>query len=278
MSRLQIPQDLPIFQQEGEQIVPTGLATGPWYPGTQHGSAMMLMAALAAEQLPSEEPRQVTRLTVDMMSAAPLAPIELKTDIRKGGRNLEALDISIVSDEREYVRASALRFRLADVPVPQRLKCDGNTPSLPKPLHKSFFEQIEHKEGFHQAIEIRIDLKAQPMVMWFRLKQPVLQGRPVTPLQRVALASDWTYSVPSFSHRILTGEPFDATPFYGINPDTTINLHRQAEGEWVGIQTHASYSDLGAGTVMGQIFDEKGAVGFSTQSILVRKREPAAKT
>ena len=66
--------------------------------------------------------------------------------------------------------------------------------------------------------------------------------------------------------------------FYGINPDTTVNLHRPPEGEWIAIQTHATYDDLGAGTVMGQIFDEQGPVGFSTQSILLRNKETAQNT
>lgn len=276
MSRTQIPPDFPVFQQVGNQILPSHLAKGPWYPGTQHGSAMLLLAAMAVEQVPSAVPRQVTRLTVDMLSAAPLAPIDLVTHLRRSGRNLEALDISICSEGQEYVRASALRYGIADVPVADRLKCDGNTPVLPQPPRQPFFAQMQDQEGFHNAIEIRIDLKAQPAVMWFRLKHPVLPGQPITPLQRVALASDWTYSVPSFSHHILTGEAFDAQPFYGINPDTTINLHRPAAGEWVGIQTHASYSDLGAGTVMGQLFDETGAIGFCTQSILVRRRASPA--
>lgn len=275
MSKLNIPQNLPVFTQEGSLIRPTHLATGPWYPGTQHGSAMMLMAAIAAERVPTEVPRQVTRLTVDMLSAAPLEPIEFKTDTRKGGRNLEALDISILSGGKEYVHVSALRYRLTDIPVAARMKYNGSLPVLPRPLPRDLFESVADREGFHHAIEIRFDFKGDPTIMWFRLKQPVLDDLPVTPLQRVALACDWTYSVPSFTHRILTGEGFDNQTYYGINPDTTINMHRPAEGEWIGIQTHACYDDLGAGTVMARIYDERGVVGFSTQTILIRGSEAA---
>ena len=275
MSRIQHPADFPVFQQQGDLLQPTSLATGPWYEGTQHGSAMMLMAALAAERYPSDIPRQVTRLTVDMMKAAPLGPIELVTDLRKGGRNLEVLDISIRANGEECVRASALRFRIGDVPVLERMKSLEGAPKLPKPLPFELFAHVADRDGFHHALDIRIDLKAKPAIMWFRLKHPVLPELHATPLLRVALAADWTYSVPAISHRILTGESFTSQPFFGINPDNTLNLHRQPEGEWIGIQTHATYDDLGAGTVMGQIFDERGPVGFSTQSILIRGREAA---
>lgn len=273
MSSFPVSPDLPVFRQDGNLLFPTGLATGPWYPGTQHGSAMMLMVALAAEQYPSDIPRQVTRLTVDMMKAAPLTAIELVTEVRKGGRNMEVLDISIRSNGEECVRASALRFRVADVLVSDYVKFSGEPPQLPKPLPFDLFRQAADRDGFHHAIEVRMDLKAKPAVMWFRLKQPVLPELPATPLLRVALAADWTYSIPSIANRILARESFGSQSFFGINPDTTVNLHRQPAGEWIGIQTHSTYDDLGAGTVMGQIFDERGPVGFSTQTILVRGKD-----
>lgn len=277
MSVIEIAPDFPVFHQDGERLMPTHLATGPWYPGTQHGSAMLLMAAIAVERVSTNVPRQVTRLTVDMMSAAPLAPIELRSDVRRGGHNVETLDLAILADRKECVRGSAMRYRMAEVPVVDRLKYSGPIPRLPEPLSFPLFQHVSDKQGFHHAIDIRIDLQAKPPIMWIRLKQPIVAGEPVTPLMRVALAADWTYSIPAITNRILTGEAFDALPFFGINPDTTINLHRPAEGEWIGIQTHATFDDLGAGTVAGQIFDECGALGFCTQSILIRQRKPAHK-
>ena len=273
MSPINIPGDFPVFHQDGELLLPTHLATGPWYPGTQHGSAMLLMAAIAVEQIPTDRERQVTRLTVDMMSAAPLEPIQLSGVVRRGGPNVETLDVSLLTDGKECVRASAMRYRVAEVPVVERLKHSGNTPKLPAPLSFPLFQHVADKQGFHQAIEIRIDVETQPAIMWIRLKQPAVENNPVTPLQRVALAADWTYSIPAIANRILTGEAFDALPFFGINPDTTINLHRQPEGEWIGIQAHTTYDDFGSGTVVGQIFDESGPVGFSTQSVLIRFRK-----
>ncbi len=273
MSRIELAPDQPIFQQEGDQLLPSGLTAGPWYPGTQHGSAMMLMAALAAEQHPSDVPRQVTRLTVDMMRAAPVAPVQLVTRVRKGGRYMEVLDISILAEGEECVRASAMRFRVEDVPVAQRTKFNGSAPALPAPLQDDIFSHAANREGFHHAIDVRVDNSATPAIMWFRLKQPVLPGLFATPLLRVALAVDWTYSIPAVANRVASGEWLANQPFYGINPDTTLNLHRQPEGEWIGIQSHMTYDDFGAGTVMGQIFDTLGPVGFSVQSILIRNRE-----
>jgi hypothetical protein len=259
-----------VFFEENDLLRPTALAGGPWYEGTQHGSAMMLMAGLAAERHPADEPRQVTRLTVDMMKAAPLAPLQTVVTTRKRGRHMEVLDISIRSDGDEFVRASALRFAISDTPVVDRLKFGGPAPVLPEPDDFELLEHMVGKPGFHNAIELRVDVSKQPAVLWVRLKKPVLPGLFATPLLRVMLAADWTYAIPNIAHRAITRSGYAREGFYGINPDTTVNLHRYPEGEWVGIQAQATYGDHGAGTVGAQIFDLKGAIGFSSQSILLR--------
>lgn len=261
---------LPIFNKEADQLFPTKMATGPWYEGTQHGSSMMLLAAYAAETYCSATNRQVTRLTVDMMKAVPMKPVKLVTDVRRSGKYMDVLDISIQSEGEECVRASALCFRVDDVPVAERVTYQGTVPKLPPPLKKPMFADSLHRDGFHNALDLRIDLQAEPAVMWFRLLPEVVGGEAVLPLLRVALCADWTYSIPNIAHRFRTGERFEDQAFFAINPDTTINLHRQAVGEWIGLQTYMSYGHHGAGTVSAQLFDEEGALGYSSQSVLIR--------
>ncbi|MDY6920836.1 MAG: thioesterase family protein [Pseudomonadota bacterium] len=275
MSAIHIPADLPLFHRQDDCLVPTRLAAGPWYPGTQHGSTMLLMVAMAAEQVPGGDNRQITRLTVDMMRAAPMGPVSLQAEARRQGGSLDVLDLALHAEGRECVRASALRFRLARIPVIDRLRFPGSSPALPAPLAESPFAHVAHREGFHQASEIRVDLQSDPSVLWLRLRQPVLPGQTATPLQRVALAADWTYSVPNIIHRIRTGEGLRSQSFFAINPDTTINLQRQPEGEWIGIQAYPGFDDYGAGTVAAPLFDQQGVIGFCTQSVLIRGEEAA---
>ena len=262
-----------VFTEDNGFLLPTDLAKGPWYPGTQHGSSMMGLMAWGVERQETDVARQVVRLTVDMMKAAPIDAIELNTEVRKSGRYKTVVDISICCKGEEYVRASALCFRTSEVPVIDRLKYQGPTFTLPGPLPADYFEVSARRPGFHHALDIQLDVDTKPALIWIRLKQPLLPDFEVTPLLRVALAADWTYSVPAMAQRLLTGEAFDSQPFYGINPDTTLNLQRPAQGEWIGIQTHATFDDLGAGTAVGQIFDKDGAVGFCSQSVLIRPRK-----
>lgn len=261
---------LPIFFKEADQLVPTKMAVGPWYEGTQHGSSMMLLAAYAADTHCAGTNRQVTRLTVDMMKAVPMAPVKLVTDVRRSGKYMDVLDISVQSKGEECVRASALCFRMEDVPVAERVTYQGSAPQLPPPLKKPMFADSLDRDGFHNALDLRIDLQADPAVMWFRLLPEVVAGETVSPLLRTALCADWTYSIPNIAHRFRAGERFEDQSFFAINPDTTINLYRQAVGEWVGLQTHMTYGHQGAGTVSAQLFDEEGAFGYSSQSVLIR--------
>jgi hypothetical protein len=276
MSSTRYPAGTPAFQREGDLLHPSALASGPWYPGTQHGSAMMLMVALAADAHPSRQPRQTVRLTVDMMKAAPMGPIQVHTTLRKDGHHMEVLDISLTAQDEECVRASALRFRFGDVPVNDRVRHQGPAPVLPAPLEFDMFADARQVDGFHQALEIRIDTRSSPGIAWFRLLYPALAGATPTPLQRVAAAADWTYSVPGLVHEVLHRDGFGRASFYGINPDATVQLQREAEGEWIGIQTVRTYHDHGAGTAMGQLFDLKGPIGFCTQSVLIRPRPEGA--
>jgi hypothetical protein len=233
---------------------------------------MMLMAALAAESQPSDQPRQVVRLTVDMLKAAPMAAIRLNTTTRKQGYHMDALDISLTANGDECVRASALRLRVSDVPVNERMKHQGPLPRLPAPLNFDMFADARDVDGFHRALDIRIDTVSSPGLAWFRLMHPAIEGVPVSPLLRVAAAADWTYSVPGLVHEVLHRDGFGRADFYGINPDATLQLQREAVGEWIGIQTTRTYHDHGAGTAMGQLFDVEGPIGFCTQSVLIRPR------
>ncbi|CBL47331.1 Hypothetical protein HDN1F_37480 [gamma proteobacterium HdN1] len=282
---IQHPADFPLFRQEGSFLLPTSLTAGPWYPNTQHGSAMLAMVALAVEQWEFAErlspnqkpnPRQVVRMTVDMMRAAPVQPVEVVTRIIKEGRSVELLEIDMQADGERCIRASVLRFRCEDLPVDASWHgcAAGQAPKLPPPLGFDPFVHARARDGLHLAIELRVDIEASPAILWMRLRQPVVEGRATSPLARVALAADWTYSVPVLTHHLKTGTHFGKDAFFAINPDTTINLIRPAEGEWIGLQSLSALDDLGAGLASARIFDERGLVGRCTQSILVRGVPP----
>ena len=262
-----------VFVEDNGYLLPTDLAKGPWYPGTQHGSSMMGLMAWGVEQHDSDIPRQVVRLTVDMMKALPMAAVEIKSTTHNKGRYVEVVDVSLWSEGKEYVRGSALRFRTDDVPLSPGYDSQEQI-TLPSKPQRSIFANVSVGIGFHSAFEYRTDFAHEQTALWLRLTRPLVAGFEITPFQRVAVAADWTYSVPNIRLSFTEGKGFEDHAFVGINPDTTINLHQPLQGEWVGLKSRVSYGGVGAGTVSAQLFGEQGAaVGFSSQSVLLRRNK-----
>ena len=79
-----------------------------------------------------------------------------------------------------------------------------------------------------------------------------------------------TYSIPLIQNFVRDRRAIARRPFVAINPDTTLSLHRPLEGEWVCLDARASYGAQGAGTAVARLFDARGVIGHSSQSLLVR--------
>jgi hypothetical protein len=260
-----------IFERDGDVFLPTGLATGPWYAGTQHGSAMLGLLAQAVETHPSDSPSQVVRQTVDMMRAAPMAPVAAQARTYRKTRNAEFVEASLTADGEEFARATAMRFRVNPIAVSDEWR--GETRQLQLPPAATF-DPIDHasddQEAFHQSLEIRPVPGFELPVMWIRLRVPFIGGEETSPLVRAAVASDFTYSMPMMRKAMSNPESYRDETFAAINADTSINLHRPMHGEWVGLYCRVFYSDLGAGSARSELHDESGVIGHVSQSLLVR--------
>jgi hypothetical protein len=272
-----VPIPEAIFHGDGDAFVPTGLARGPWYPDTQHGSPMLGLLARAVERLPSERPVQVTRLTCDLMRAAPMSPVRTRARVLRRGSSVEVVEAELLAGDEPCARASALRFRTAELWVPDGDEWSGGEPP-PLPERSSGFgwEAARANDGepaLHHALELRPVPGFEAPTAWLRMRVPLVAGEPDSPLVRTAFVSDFTYSVPFIRSMSRDREALARRPFVAINPDTTLNLHRMPEGEWICLDARATYDGHGAGTAFARLYDARGAVGLSSQSLLVRGLE-----
>ena len=264
-------RDEALFQLDGELLLPGVLSKGPWYEGTLHGSAMLAAVARGAEQHPSDVPRQVVRLTVDMMRAAPMTPLRVTTTTVRQGRALDVVEVSMFADDDLHVRGTALRARLTDLDVDDP---DEHSPSPPVPgadvaLPPLFGHPGAERPAFHHGIDVHIDLAES--TVWFRLMVPIVEGELNSPFVAVATLADWTYAAPRLIATAAgTAVPAAEQTVFAINADTTVNTHRPLDGEWLGIRTVSHVGSLGAGSSGAQLFDRSGPLGFSSQSVLLR--------
>ena len=101
------------------------------------------------------------------------------------------------------------------------------------------------------------------VVVWIRCQTSLVDGRPLSPLQRVAAAAD-------FGNGVSSVLPWDQYTF--INPDLTIHQHRNLVGEWVGMHTKTHMGPRGVAFAESELFDQRGRLGRSVQSLLVERR------
>lgn len=277
----------PLFRRDGDLLIPGPFTRGPWYADALHGSAMLAAMAHAAEAHPSDVPRQVVRLTVDMVRAAPMAPLHTEVTTVRSGKSIDVLDLALMAEGEIHVHGRALRLRTADLAVAAEPE-EGPVPTPPtEPSGVPLFDgrSAEEPPAFHDTIDIVVDgadgargadaRHAGLPTAWFRLKVPVIAGEPTSGFVAAATLCDWTYAVPMLAHRSRDGGAADheaaaeGSP-ESINVDTTLGFLRPMDGEWLGIRVRSAYGDLGAGLSSGELFDQSGRLGFSTQSILVR--------
>ena len=66
----------------------------------------------------------------------------------------------------------------------------------------------------------------------------------------------------------------DITRWLFINPEITVHLHREADGEWIRLDAQTAISTGGTGIATSVLSDVNGPVGVGAQSLLITPRPP----
>ena len=264
-----------IYQRDGDVLVPTRLARGPWHVDSQHGGPMQGLLARAIEQHPAAKPMQIVRFTCDLWRAAPFGPVTLRVRTLREGKSAEWLEADLVAGNEVAARASALRLRVEDVAAPSD-RVPAPTGALedasPAVRWLGASDDGAGPTDFVNAIELRpVDGFVRPAA-WLRLLVPLVEGETNSPFVCAATLADMIYSLP-IVRAVQRGAQFAPQPFMAINVDTSLQLHRAPVGEWFGLDAEVCYGPDGAGLGRAALSDEEGALGFAQQSLLLRDAE-----
>jgi Thioesterase-like superfamily len=260
-----MPPDLPeaVYHRDGERFVPTELARGPWDPNAQHGGAPGALLARMLEEHDAGPPAHVARMTVELLRPVPMQPIELRARTLRPGKKVQLVEASVIANDTEVVRATALRIRVADIDFADAP--DDRLDPGPGQLREPFERVGALNFGFAMDISVaRGEIGVPgPAAVWFRLAVPIVAGEEPTPLMRVAAAAD-------FGNGISGAVTWDEYVF--INPDLTIYLHRLPEGPWIGLDARTWPTHEGVGIADAALYDEQGRIGRSVQALLLDRR------
>lgn len=256
-----------LFSIDGDTFVPSGLTRGPWSPDAQHGGPPAALLLRAIEAVDAPNPMQVARATFELLRPVPLTPLTITTVTLRPGRRVQLVGASLFSGDTEVVRATALRVRTADIALPDDVPVDVGVPELParESGGRIPFAAVDSElEHFHlDAMEIRAVAggfdRAGPGTAWFRLRVPVVEGEEPSGAVRAVATAD-------FGNGLSWVLPDD---WLFINPDLTVHLLREPVGEWICLAARTLPSPTGLGMAESAVYDERGRVGRSVQSLLL---------
>jgi hypothetical protein len=261
-----------LFIRDGDVFHPTGLTRSFWSDEAQHGGPPVGLLGRAVEMTPTVIPMQVVRLTVDLFREVPVGlPLMVESHVVRDGRRIQVVDATISASGRVVARASGLKIRTTDVPLPSLdagwVNPPGPEDAEPVSLGRFGFTKTAHERFHSHSIEIRtVDdsfLTPGEGLSWIRLTVPVVAGEATSPFVQTATLSD----VGNGNSMALDGREW----LY-VNPDISISLHRIPKGSWLGMRSLAHQHPTGIGFADSELFDEDGPVGRVGQSQILEPR------
>ena len=255
----------PIFGVDGNNVVTSPDAAGPWDPRMQHGSAPAALVVWAAEKLPTPVPMQIARVTIDLMRPVPVAPLTILTEILREGRKIQLSAVRLLADGVVVVAATVLKIKTQALALPPEI---ADLPiELPGP-DQSMVEPANFASSpFTKCISMRAARgrfgMIGPAAIWFRVDQPLVAGSAVSQAMRAVVAADFSNG---------TSPAVDFREWTFINADLTVSFARQPVGEWILVDGESWIGPDGAGLAMSRLADSNGYFGRAVQSLVIEKR------
>lgn len=260
-----------LYVRDGDALVGTILNQGGWDPNAANGGAVLAMLGQCLDEVPTLTPMSVSRFTADLVRPVPMGKrLHVERTVLREGKKIQLVQLLVLVDGVEHVRATALRLREADLTHAPLLP--STTDDRPADRMQRPDESLEVRKvspghpRFLDAIDLRRAHHPDGSVagVWVRLDVPVIAGEPVSPTARLTFAID-------FSNLIGIGMPAGEVTM--INPDVTAHVLRPPTGEWVALTGDTRFSpELGRGVSMATMSDDDGVFGFSSTSQLIQPR------
>jgi hypothetical protein len=254
-----------IYRLDGNRVVTSPNAAGPWDAGMQHGSAPAALAVWAAEAIPTREPMQVARVTIDLMRPVPLAPLTLKTEVLREGRKIQLCAVRLLAGDAVVVGATILKIKTQALNLPSEV--GDLAVELPGPDQAREEQPSFSSSPFVTGISMRAARGRfgvpGPGAIWYRVDRPLVEGSPVSQAMRAVVAADFCNG---------TSAVLDFHEWTFINADLTVNFARQPLGAWILLDAESWIGPDGAGIATARLADERGYFGRAVQSLVIEKR------
>ena len=249
----------PFFTTDRDAFIPTEAARGPWDPNSLHGRVVIGLLGHVIEQRHGAEGFVPARLTVDMFRLPTFAPIEIKTRQVRDGLRIKVIEAEFISGGVGTARASCQLLRRTQRP-PGEVWSPPNW-QVPMPADIPAPTYPRHGKWAQRLIMGHMG-SLGPRQLWMSEVRDLVEGFPLTPFVRVAVAVD--YSSP-FANAGDQGLGY-------INSDLTLYLHRLPIEPWIGFEVVNHQASDGIATGECRLYDQTGAIGTAIAAALAQRK------
>jgi len=253
----------PFFTRDGDAFVPTIASRGPWDQNSLHGRVIVGLLGFVIERDHGSPEFQPARLTVDMYKLPDLSPITVTTKVVREGYRIKVIDAEFISGGVSMARATCQLLRRTENPA-------GNVWSPPNwdaPAPSDIAPPEDRRSGMGGMWAMRPISGAMGSLgqrrTWMSEVRDLVEGYPLTPFTRVAVAADFASPFANAGDKGLAY----------INSDVTVYLHRDPTTEWIGFEVINHQAT--AGVAIGECFlyDEAGPIGSAAVTALAQRRK-----
>jgi hypothetical protein len=252
-----MPSERPAYYiREGDAFVPTGIGVSPWNGTSQVGLALAGLAGHVLSAVPTMEPMLTTRISIDILGAVPLEPLIPEIRMLRDGRRMQVVDAEFTAAGRLWLRATAVRARLAD------------TGEQSVPLSRRYWTEDDRHDahGWFEERQIELDrMQPGPGAIWVRFLTDIVAGEPLEPLSLAAMLGDFGNG---------TAPPAPVMENTLANMDITVCMSRLPRGEWMLVDAESETSGHGSGYSRTRLGDAEGMFATAMQSIFIDQRVP----
>ena len=253
---------------DGESLIfdSTDGTRSNWDPEIQHGSPPLALMTKLIEEQSAGSGLRIGRMTLDILGAIPVTRVRVRAWTQRPGRriSLMAADMSATGPdgaERTVARVTAWLLATSDT-------ADAATDRYPA-LTEGDAVAVPHDwvgaKGYLETVSWRRqpDTGETGNVVWLSPLVPLVDSEPTTDLQRLAMVVDSANGA---------GAALDPEQFIFMNTDTSVHLHRLPVGNDFALRARGSIGPDGIGVTTAELFDRRGFIGTSAQTLLVQRR------
>lgn len=236
-----------------------------WNASIQHGSPPLALMTKAIEELAADSGLRIGRVLLDILGAIPVAPVKVRAWVVRPGARISLLAAEMVAagpkgPDRTVARVTAWLLAPSDT-------TDVATDRYP-PLGEG--SAVPNAHGWHGAPgyletvtwRTQADDDGGAAVAWMSPLVSLVAAEELTDLQRLLMVVDSANGI---------GAVLDPADFVFMNTDTAVHLHRPPSGNDFAIRARGSIGPDGIGVTTAELFDRRGFIGTSAQTLLVQR-------